>query len=59
MRTYRVKKIVPTYSHYTRQSRNELTSESGFPGTAVSGYSHHNRSRGFVTSRLDPLNKFG
>jgi len=59
MRTRRVKKIVPPYSHRTRQSRNELTSESRFPGTAVSGYSNHNRSRGFVTSRLDPLNKFG
>ena len=59
MRTRGVKKIVPTYSHRTGQSRNELTSESGFPGTAVSGYSNHDRSRGFLTSRLDPLNKFG
>ena len=58
MRTRRVKKIVPTYSHGTRQSLNELTSESGFPGTAVSGYSNHNRSHGFLTSRLDPLNQF-
>ena len=56
MRTRRVKKIVATYSHRTRQSRNELTSESRFPRTAVSGYSNHNRSRGFLTSRHDPLN---
>ena len=56
MRTHWVKKIVATYSHRTRQSRNELTSESRFPGTAVSGYSNDNRSRGFLTSRLDSLN---
>ena len=56
MRTRGVEKIVPTYSHGTRQSSNELTSESGFPGTAVSGYSNDNRSRGFLTSRLDSLN---
>ena len=59
MRTRGVKKIVATYSHRTRQSRNELTSEGGFPGTAVSGNSNHNRSRSFFTARLDPLNKFG
>ena len=56
MRTRGVKKIVATYSHGTRQSRNQSTRESGFPGTAVSGYSNHNRSRSFLTSRLDPLN---
>ena len=59
MRTRGVKKIVASYSHGTRQSRNELTREGGFPGTAVSGYSNDNRSRGFFTSRLDPLNWFG
>jgi len=56
MRTRGVKKIVATYSHRTRQSRNKLTREGGFPGTTVSGYSNHNRSRSFLTSRLEPLN---